>query len=114
MKSTFEIVIYETPAGQGPFNEWLDSLDGSVRGKVVARVDRLEKGLVGNAKALKDGLFELKFKKPPFRIYFATVGKQLILLISGGDKSKQSDDIKKAKAYLVEYKGRNYENKKIT
>lgn len=109
VKSAYEILIYETASGNEPFNDWLDSLDNSVKGKVIARVDRLKKGLFGNAKALKDGLYELKFKNPAFRIYYAIVGKQVILLVSGGDKNQQSKDIKEAKEYLEDYRSR-YEN----
>lgn len=111
MKALFEVIIYETVSGKEPFNEWLDSLDGSVRGKIEARVDRLGQGQFGNAKALKDGLYELKFTNPAFRIYYSLIGKRVILLLTAGDKSKQSDDIKKAKEYLEDFKGR-YENKK--
>lgn len=110
VKSAYEILIYETASGNEPFNDWLDSLDNSVKGKVIARVDRLKKGLFGNAKALKDGLYELKFKNPAFRIYYAIVGKQVILLVSGGDKNQQSKDIKEAKEYLADYRSR-YESK---
>lgn len=109
MKSAYEIFIYETASGNEPFNDWLDSIDNSVKGKVIARVDRLKKGLFGNAKALKDGLYELKFKNPAFRIYYAIVGKQVVLLVSGGDKNLQSKDIKQAKEYLEDYRSR-YEN----
>jgi len=106
VKSAYEIRIYETASGNEPFNDWLDSLDNSVKGKVIARVDRLKKGLFGNAKALKNGLYELKFKNPVFRIYYAIVGKQVILLVSGGDKNQQSKDIKEAKEYLEDYRSR--------
>lgn len=109
MQSSFEIIIYETMNGKDPFNDWLDSLDNSVRGFVIARVDRLKKGQFGNAKALKNGLYELKFKSPAFRIYFAVIGKQLVLLISGGNKSQQSKDINQAKEFLEDYRSR-YEN----
>ncbi len=109
VKSAYEILIYETASGREPFNDWLDSLDNSVKGKVIARIDRLKKGLFGNVKALKDGLYELKFKNPAFRIYYAMVGKQVVLLVSGGDKTLQSKDIKQAKEYLEDYRSR-YEN----
>lgn len=107
----FEIVIYETSNHKEPFNEWLDTLDMSVRGRVEARIDRLETGQFGNTKSLKDGLFELKIKSPAFRIYYAMIGKNLVLLITGGNKTLQSKDIKKAKSYLEDYRSR-YENKK--
>lgn len=109
VKSAYEILIYETASGNEPFNDWLDSIDNSVKGKVIARVDRLKKGLFGNAKALKDGLYELKFKNPAFRIYYAIVRKQVVLLVSGGDKNLQSKDIKQAREYLEDYRSR-YEN----
>lgn len=113
MSQPIRIHIYATTSGKEPFNDWLDSLDGSIRGKVEARIDRLEQGNFGNSKALKDGLFELKLKSPAFRVYYAEIGKEIILLISGGDKSRQSDDIEKAKEYLADYRSR-YGNKKKT
>jgi putative addiction module killer protein len=106
-----KINFYATTSGKEPFYDWLNSLDGSVRGKVEARLDRIEQGNFGNAKALKDGLFELKFKSPAFRIYYAEIGKEIVLLISGGDKTKQSDDIQKAKGYLADYRS-GYGSKK--
>lgn len=109
--TAFEIVIYETSKGREPFNDWLNSLDVSLRGRVMARIDRLEGGQFGNAKALKDGLFELKINSPALRIYYAMIGKQVVLLISGGNKTFQSDDIKKAKRYLEDYRSHG-ENKK--
>ena len=89
MSRQIQIIIYETASAREPFNEWLDSLDGSVRGRVEARIDRLEQGHFGKAKALKGGLFELKFNSPAFRIYYAEIGNEIILLIFGGDKSRQ-------------------------
>lgn len=90
----------------------MDSLDRSVRGRIDARIDRLAHGNPGNFKALRDGLSELKIKiGPGYRVYLAGIGRKIVLLISGGDKSSQSDDIKKAKEYLADYRGR-YEGKK--
>ena len=111
MSQPIKIHIYATTLGNEPFNDWLDSLDGSVRGRVTSRIDRLEQGNFGNAKALKDGLYELKFRSPAFRVYYAEVGKEIVLLISGGDKTRQSDDIQEAKEYLADYRSR-YGNKK--
>ncbi len=111
MNGAFQTIVYQSQTGREPFSDWLDSLDRSVKGKVIARIDRLADGNFGNAKALKDGLFELKFRNPAFRIYYSLIGTQLILLLSGGDKSRQSDDIEKAKNYLTDYR-RRYGNKK--
>ncbi|MBC7753438.1 MAG: type II toxin-antitoxin system RelE/ParE family toxin [Moraxellaceae bacterium] len=106
MTGKYKVVVYQTATGREPFYEWLSSLDKSVEGRVQARIERLEWGNFGNAKALKSGLFEIKFRSPPFRIYYALVDKQIVLLVFGGDKSQQSDDIKKSKVYLRDYRSR--------
>lgn len=106
----FELVIYKTSAEKEPFNEWLSSLDKSVLGQVMSRIDRLQGGHFGQAKALKHGLFELKFKSPAFRVYYAMIGKQVVLLLTAGDKTSQFSDIKKARDYLEDYR-RRYEKK---
>lgn len=111
MTTTVQIIIYATTSGREPFNDWLNSLDGSVRSKVAARIDRLERGNFGRIKSLKDGLLEMKFQSPAFRIYYAAIGKEIILFISAGDKTHQSDDIRKAKEYLEDYR-RRYGSKK--
>lgn len=105
MEDSYEIFIYEA-AGKEPFTEWLQALDNSVQGYVLARLERLEKGNFGNAKSVGSGLYELKFKNPAFRIYYSLIGRHVVLLISAGGKSKQSADIKKAKSYLEEYRSR--------
>jgi putative addiction module killer protein len=106
----FEIFTYETLSKKEPFIEWLYSLDTSVSGRVLARVERLRRGLAGNAKALKSGVFEMKVKRPQFRIYYAMIGEQIILLLSGCDKTKQSEDIARAKDFFSEYQRRSEKN----
>ena len=106
----FELIIYKTSTEKEPFNEWLSSLDKSVLGQVMSRIDRLQDGHLGKAKALKDGLYELKFKSPAFRIYYAMIGKQVVLLLTAGNKTSQFSDIKKARDYLQDYR-RHYEKK---
>lgn len=106
----FELVIYKTSSKKEPFNEWLSSLDKSVLGQVMSRIDRLQDGYFGKTKALKEGLFEIKFKSPAFRIYYAMIGRQVVLLLTAGDKTSQFSDIKKARDYLNDYR-RRYEKK---
>lgn len=53
-----------------------------------------------NVRALKGGVFEIKIDRGPgYRVYFGEDGKFLILLLIGGDKGSQDQDIKKAKEY---------------
>ena len=66
---------------------------------------RLELGNYGDCKALKGGISELGFKfGSGYRVYFAEDGDKIVILISGGDKSTQTKDIKKAIEYWQEYK----------
>jgi putative addiction module killer protein len=105
-EGSFQILFYQTANEREPFSDWLDSLDGSVQSHVTARIDRVERGLMGDAKSLKDGLYEFRFKNPAFRIYFAVIEHQKILVILGGTKGRQSNDIVKAKEYLIDYRSR--------
>lgn len=82
------------------FTEWLDGLsDASVRGVVVARIKRLERGLMGDVEPVGDGVSELRIHVGAgWRIYFVQRGVQLIVLLVGGSKRTQKADIKRAKA----------------
>lgn len=82
------------------FTAWLDDLaDGRVRGAVVARIKRLECGLIGDAKSVGGGVSELRIPiGAGWRIYFTRRGEQVIVLLAGGSKRTQTKDIERAKA----------------
>jgi putative addiction module killer protein len=103
-----ELRRYLTISGRDVFGEWLSGLrDVRTRAKIVARIDRLSAGNFGDCKALRGGLFELRIDwGPGYRVYFAQVGKACVLLLCGGDKRKQSSDIKRALEYLEDYRER--------
>ena len=81
------------------FTAWLDRLsDASVRGVVVARIKRLERGLMGDVEPVGDGVSELRIHfGAGWRIYFVQRNSQLIVLLAGGSKRTQKADIKRAK-----------------
>lgn len=81
------------------FDHWLDGLkDRNGRARILLRLDRLAQGNPGQVAPIGDGLSELKINTGPgYRIYYLQHGDELILLLSGGDKSTQGKDIAAAK-----------------
>jgi putative addiction module killer protein len=107
MKNT--INEYLDAAGKSPYADWLDQLrDAKTKAKIMMRVDKMELGLFGDAEPIGEGLSELRIHYGSgYRVYYGKEGRYLYLLLCGGDKSTQSKDIKKAKAYWKDYKQRN-------
>ncbi|MGA2583635.1 MAG: type II toxin-antitoxin system RelE/ParE family toxin [Tepidisphaeraceae bacterium] len=103
-----EVLRYVTESGQELIREWLDELrDARAVTKIVMRIDRLADGNFGDCKPLREGVWELRIDYGPgYRVYYAAVGKTCVLLLCGGDKRKQSRDIKRAVEYLRDYKRR--------
>jgi len=87
------------------FSSWLSKLK-DVKGKVsiFRRIDRIQNGNFWDYKSVGDNIFELRFTiGPAYRVYYTKVGDEIILLLIAGDKSTQSEDIKKAKELAKEY-----------
>lgn len=75
---------------------------------VIKRVARVEAGLFGDCKYLRDGIGELRLDVGAgYRVYYAQVGKQVVLLTCGGDKKSQSRDIDRAVGFLKDWEKRN-------
>ena len=82
------------------FIRWIDGLtDAAVRGVGVARIKRLERGLMGDVEPVGGGVSELRIHHGAgWRLYFTQRGTQVIVLLVGGSKRTQKADIKRAKA----------------
>lgn len=80
------------------FVQWLDALrDIQVRARVQARIERLVAGNLGDVEPVGEGVSELRINYGPgYRVYFKQRGRELIILLAGGDKSTQAKDIKTA------------------
>jgi putative addiction module killer protein len=78
------------------FYKWLQDLkDLKGKARVQARLDRLELGHFGDCSTIESGLFELRIHYGPgYRVMKS--GKEIIILLAGGDKTTQSKDIKLA------------------
>lgn len=79
------------------FLKWIRHLsDLRARSRIGVRVDRLELGLMGDAKFF-DGIGELRIDYGPgYRVYFVQRGSVVIILLCGGDKRTQDRDIRRA------------------
>ena len=80
------------------FARWLDDLrDLQARARVQARIERLAGGNPWDVAPVGEGVSELRINYGPgYRVYFAQRGRELIILLAGGDKRTQAKDIKTA------------------
>jgi putative addiction module killer protein len=85
------------------FTLWLDALkDKVVRAAVLARIKRLEFGLMGDTEPVGGGVSELRIHLGAgWRVYFTRRGQQVIVLLAGGSKRTQKADIKRARALVA-------------
>lgn len=100
-----EIIYYQTKDNKIPYLEWYNSLDKSLRLIVDKRLSKVERGLYGKIRRLSEELYELKFDNG-LRIYYTEIYNTIVLLFTGGNKSKQSKDIETATKYLNDYNER--------
>lgn len=92
--------------GKEPIKDWLKTLDGTIRKRILLRLERLKDGNFGDYKQLSEFLYELRFDiGAGYRIYYTFENETIVLLISGGDKKSQTKDIKNATEILNKLKG---------
>jgi len=105
----YQLTDYLTEDGRDPMKDWLASLaDRQARARIMVRLQRMTTGNFGDCKPLVDGVWELRIDYGPgYRVYYTRAGKELVLLLIGGDKRKQQADIDTATAYWKDWNRRN-------
>jgi putative addiction module killer protein len=100
-----EVRHYVNRAGIDVFAEWLAKLaDEHASARIADRIDRVSRGNFADRKSLGRGLFELRIDwGPGYRVYYALIGQNCVLLLCGGDKRKQASDIQRARQYFNDY-----------
>ena len=80
------------------YARWIDGLrDIRARARILARVERLAMGNPGDVGPVGEGVSELRINYGAgYRVYFSQRGRELVILLGGGDKSTQARDIKTA------------------
>jgi putative addiction module killer protein len=87
------------------FDKWLQNVKDKPQKIIVKRIRNMERGTLGEVKSLDEGLFEAKIRYGPgYRLYFINNGKEIILLLCGGEKKTQTQDIKTARKMAKEFK----------
>jgi len=67
------------------------------RARILARIERLAAGNPGDVKPVGEGVSEMRIDcGPGYRVYYRKIGQKVVILLAGGDKNSQSNDIKTA------------------
>src|SRR4051794_35845701 len=89
------------------FAIWIEGLDATAAAKVTIALARMEQGNFSKVKGVGSGVFEYKIDfKPGYRSYFGKDGDRLVILIGGGTKKRQQQDITEAQKCWTSYKRR--------
>jgi putative addiction module killer protein len=101
------IVEYEQQGGRKPFSKWFASLNTQATLKIRTAIARMEDGNFSNVKSVGQGVNEYRLAYGPgYRIYFGRDGETLVILLGGGTKKRQNNDIEAAKEHWNNYKMR--------
>ncbi len=99
---------YVTSEGIDIFSKWFEGLrDKTTKVVIERRLMRIENGSLGQVRALREGVWEIKIDfGPGYRVYYAQSGQAIILLLCGGDKGSQDSDIALAANHWKDYQQR--------
>jgi putative addiction module killer protein len=98
---------YNDREGKSPYAAWFNHLDAQAAAKVTTALTRLSRGNVSNVKGVGYGVFEYRIDfGPGYRVYFGKDGEHLVILLGGGTKKRQQQDINTAHACWQDYKRR--------
>jgi len=88
------------------FDRWLTGLkDARARARVEVRIRRMSLGNPGDVRPVGGGVSEMRVEYGPgYRVYFMQRGMRVIVLLCGGDKSTQAEDISRAKAIAAQWR----------
>ena len=101
------ITEYLDDSGKSPFAGWFNVLDAQAAAKITVALIRIGQGNLSNVKSVGGGVAEYRIDYGPgFRIYFGRDGDELVILLAGGTKRRQQDDIRSAVERWQNYKRR--------
>lgn len=100
-----EVLQYLRADATSPFAEAFQAMrDPTAKARIDTALRKLERGLMPDVKAVGDGVHEVRIDYGPgYRVYFANDGAALIVLLLCGNKTMQTNDIDRAKAFWLDY-----------
>lgn len=102
-----EVRGYVDGKGNQPFAAWFGELDYITSARIDKVLRRLEEGNFSNVKGVGAGVLECRIDfGPGYRVYFGKDGDRLVILLGGGSKTRQANDIATAKQRWSDYKRR--------
>ncbi len=101
-----EVRYYKDADGVSRVTEWIDALDDNrTAARIVVQIERMRQGNFGDSRPVGGGVSESRIHiGKGYRLYYSRQGNDIVLLLCGGEKKTQTQDIRKAKAYLENYK----------
>jgi putative addiction module killer protein len=107
-----EVREYRDRHGRNPFGSWFDALNAEASRKVATAIYRVGLGNLSNSKSVGAGVHECRIDfGPGYRVYFGRDGEQIVVLLGGGTKQRQQNDIRLALERWADYKRRKKERK---
>jgi putative addiction module killer protein len=98
---------YIDTVGRSPFAKWLHALNVQAAAKVATALERIADGNLSNVKTVGGGVLEYKLDfGPGYRIYFGRDGDRLVIVLAGGAKKRQQEDISRARTNWEDYRNR--------
>ena len=103
----FKVVHYLTPDGDDPFESWLMDQSLQVQARILTRLSRVELGNLGDHEGVGEGVSELRIHfGPGYRVYYGLDGGEMVVLLGGGTKRRQTRDIRDARGRWRDYRRR--------
>jgi len=104
---------YLAKDGGSPYAKWFNTLNAPAAAKVAIAITRMAQGNFSNAKSVGGGVQEYRIDfGPGYRIYYGRDGERLVILLGGGTKKRQQDDIQRAQNLWADYKRRRKQGEK--
>ena len=99
------VVEYVDGKGRSAYAAWFQTLDTVAGDRVVRAVYQLARGNFSNVKGVGSGVLERRINfGPGYRIYFGRDGERVVILLGGGTKARQFEDISIAKGRWWDYR----------